>query len=226
MDSSDDSSDEWNVRKDKVKSEHIACTYKQVYQVNPLMGGFSNLAEKYEDSDFKVYQFTGEYKVGANGNNVVLTTTSACSQMAVSFVRALVVFQQKVTPQKAFTKCQQDVVFNANEYTMVISPFEQHQIDVGTMILASNGKLMFTTFNLPSRTDQDKISKALYDYLISLSTKAKSVSGQNGLIAGDTPPTTGDMPTSGYDTITVKMVPPPPPPYYDGPTSGSYQPMG
>lgn len=160
--------DQWNVEERKTKTKSATCVYKQVYQINPLMGGFSALADTYQKSDFKVYQFTGDYKIGASNNNVVLTTASACSQMSVSFDRGLVVFQQKVVPQKASVsaKCQQEVVFNENKYTIVISPFEQHLIDIGTMILAVNGELLFTTFKLPSRTDQDKISKALYDYLM------------------------------------------------------------
>lgn len=163
--SSSDESDRWNIDWKFKRSHHTTCTYQQVYNVNPLMGGFSVLGDTLANSIFNVYQFTGQYKIGANDDNVVLTTTSSCSQSTVSFHQALVVFQQKVTPEKRSTRCKQEVIFNENKYTIVISPFEQHQIDVGTMITASNGAISYTTFKLPSKTNQAKIAQALFDYL-------------------------------------------------------------
>jgi hypothetical protein len=174
--SSDMTDSAWNKDEKKCKSKHIECVYKQVYNLNPLMGGFSLLNDTFESSTFNVYQFTGQYKISAQDNKLVLTTTESCSQASISFVRALVVFQQKVTPQKASTICKQEVEFNENKYTIVISPFEQHDIDVGTIILANNNQLSFSTFKLPSRTDQIKISQSLYSYLkpdsSSIQTKA------------------------------------------------------
>lgn len=166
--------DEWNTKESKTKVKSLTCTYTQVYQVNPLMGGFVKLGDTYQQSNFKVYQFINEYKIGAQGNNVVLTTTSSCSQMSISFNRALVVFQQKVTPQKVSTKeCSQEVVFNDNKFMIIISPFEQHLIDVGTLIFASNGGITYTTIKLPSRTNQDKIAKTLYDYITKINSHVK-----------------------------------------------------
>jgi hypothetical protein len=165
MDAGSLSSNDWNVEQKRCKSTNDTCVYKQVYNINPLMGGFSEIGDSLESSSFDVYQFTGEYKIGAQGNTLTLTTTESCSQASISFARALVVFQPIVTPQKASTICKQEVEFIEENYTMVISPFEQYNIKVGTMIMAVDDQLIFTTFKLPSRTDQSKISKALYDFI-------------------------------------------------------------
>lgn len=192
----------WNTRiDDREVVEHKTCTYKQIFNINPLMGGFSIYNSTYETSVFNVYQFTGQYKISAQGDQVVLMTATSCSQMSVSFYKALVVFQPKVKPVQRETQCEQKVEYNENEYTIEINPFEQHKITVGTMILATNGILQFTTFNLPSKTNQEKISHALYDYIKTIETKVTPVGIGVEQISLPTKPIPG-----GYDMFYMDVV--------------------
>lgn len=178
------SKDTWN-KKFKNKDEYElskTCVYRQVYNVNPLMGGFSVFGNNYENSTFNSYSFTGNYKLVVEGNYVKIITTESCSNMSVSFYRALVIFQPIVKPDSRYTECSQDVIFNENEYNIEITPFDIQPIRVGTMIVATNGTLHFTTFNLPSKTNQDKISKALYEYILTIEPKMEIVDEKGKLL--------------------------------------------
>lgn len=204
--SKDKSKDKWNKStKHSIDSIHSkTCVYRQVYNVNPMMGGFTVFGDSYDNSVFNSYSFTGEYKILAEGNYVKVITTESCSNMSVSFYKALVVFQPIVKPDTRYSECSQDVQFIENEYKIEMNPFEIYQITVGTMIVATNGVLHFTTWKLPSKTNQDKISRELYVYVDEHNEKfiVENVDVDDKLVAQETPPGLIELPPTSY-VITV-----------------------
>lgn len=195
---------------DQMSSSNTSCVYKQVFNVTPLLGGFTTFDTDLSKSTFNYIPYADGTTIQANDNTIVVTTKSGKSMV---FQRALVVFRDVFRPNVGITGCVTRVEVNEVAPTVVLNSGEDRVVlSTGTLILTNGDRLVSVNFRMPSRSNIRKISQKLHTFILDYNRVSSTDSNQPHAINNcgyqnfniiTSPSTT----TSTNQTITLKLIP-------------------
>lgn len=138
-----------------------SCTYRQVFKVTPLLGGFTTFNNDFAKSKFKSIVWQDGGTIVAKDNNIKVTVGAK----SLTFYRALIVFRDNINIGAGIEGCASVVDITEAPPTILINGEDRVTLNVGTIIIANNGKLIARTFMMPSYSDVSMISKSVFDYI-------------------------------------------------------------
>lgn len=145
----------------------MACTYRQILKVSPILGGFTTWNEDPVKSSFRKITYEEGYKIRICGDNVVMTSARG---KVKSFHRALVVFRDPFNQSAGVSGCSQTMEFVENTPAVSVNKTDRISLSIGTVILSHKGRLVSRSVKLPSLSEVDKISPFLHAYILGYDT--------------------------------------------------------